>query len=165
MDKDKLWVRVDNRLVHGQVIENWLPYSDARTLLVVNDEVAADELHQEIMRLAIPRGIGLFFSSVSDVVSSVEHCEENRPDVQIFLLFMNCGDVRRAYEHGLRFNILNVGNLHYGPGKRQVCDHIALSQQDIECLKFFSARGVALDFRCVPNKSVSVRAVWLELLQ
>jgi PTS system mannose-specific IIB component len=165
MDKDKLWIRVDNRLVHGQVIENWLPYSNARTLLVVNDEVAEDELHQEIMRLAIPRGIGLYFSSIDDVVANVERCSEQRPEAHLFLLFVSCGDVQRAYEQGLRFNLLNIGNIHYGPGKRQVCDHIALSQQDIECLKYFADRGIALDFRCVPNKSVSVRSVWLELLQ
>ena len=44
------FVRVDNRLVHGQIIESWLPFTRARMILVVNDELAADYLRQEIMR-------------------------------------------------------------------------------------------------------------------
>ena len=48
------WFRIDNRLVHGQVIEGWLPYLNAGHLIVANDALALDELQQQIMRLAIP---------------------------------------------------------------------------------------------------------------
>lgn len=48
------FVRIDNRLVHGQIIETWLPFTRARTIVVANDELAADPLRQEIMSLAIP---------------------------------------------------------------------------------------------------------------
>ncbi|MBS3779346.1 MAG: PTS sugar transporter subunit IIB, partial [Desulfovermiculus sp.] len=58
------------------------------------------------------------------------------------------------------FTFLNVGNIHYSQGKRQVCDHIALGQEDISCLRFLQEQGVKLDFRCLPNTQVNVQALW-----
>ena len=150
-----LWVRIDNRLVHGQIIETWLPYTKARTIIVVNDELAADSLRQEIVKLAIPQEVDIIFSSIEDSLFYVKK-RLNRLEESLFILFAACEDARLAYEKGLDFDFLNLGNLHYGPGKKQVCAHIALSQEDISCLKFFSRNGVKLDFRCVPHKPVQV---------
>ncbi|WP_462324826.1 PTS sugar transporter subunit IIB [Desulfoplanes sp.] len=151
-----LWVRIDNRLVHGQVIETWLPYTKARTIIVINDELAEDPLRQEIMLLAIPQNIDLVFSRVAKAEKAITAAREKRHGMSILLLFSSCSDARLAYTHGLAFSRLNIGNLHYGPGKKQVCDHVALGSEDITCLQFFSKQGIDLDFRCVPNKPVQV---------
>ncbi|MBT8763408.1 PTS sugar transporter subunit IIB [Desulfohalobiaceae bacterium Ax17] len=148
-------MRIDNRLVHGQVIETWLPYTKARVMIVVNDDLAADPLRQEIVKLAIPQEVEIIFSSIEDSLAYVKNRFESQ-EGSVFILFATCEDARMAYEKGLDFDSLNVGNLHYGPGKKQVCAHIALSQEDISCLKFFTKKGVKLDFRCVPHKPVQV---------
>ena len=150
-----LWVRIDNRLIHGQVIETWLPYTKARAIIVANDELAADPLRQEIVKLAIPQEVDIIFSSIEDSLFYVQK-SFNRDARSVLILFATCEDARVAYEKGLDFDMLNIGNLHYGPGKKQICAHIALSQEDISCLKFFSRNGVKLDFRCVPHKPVQV---------
>lgn len=150
-----VWVRVDNRLVHGQVIETWLPYISARTLVVANDELAGDFLRQEIMKLAIPSGVTLLFSAVDEVVGTVKALTGD-DDRGVMVLFANCADARVAFVHGFGFESINIGNLHYGPGKQQICDHVALSDADSDCLHFFSDEGVKIDFRCVPNKTVKV---------
>ena len=62
-----MWFRVDNRLVHGQVIEAWLPYTGARHLIVANDELAADALRQQIIELAVPQRILTHFIPVHDL--------------------------------------------------------------------------------------------------
>ncbi len=147
-----MWVRVDNRLVHGQVIENWLPYTRAEHLFVANDELAADPVRQEIMGLAIPSGIKVYFRGIKEVVHSMS--SEIRQSS--FILFATCPEAKAAYEAGMHFSSLNIGNLHYGPGKKQICAHIALSAEDVTCLNSFVHKGVSLDFRCVPHKSVQV---------
>ncbi len=149
------WVRIDNRLVHGQVIETWLPYAGSRTLLVVNDELAADPVRQEIMGLAVPSHIDIAFASIQASPHLLQSTFKDRLS-SVFILFDNCLDARQAFEQGLNFNWLNIGNLHYGPGRKQVCAHIALSQDDSHCLEYFYNQGVRLDFRCVPYKSVQV---------
>lgn len=154
------WVRIDNRLVHGQIIETWLPYLGAKIIFVVNDELAEDVMRQEIMRLAVPAGVELFFSRVDGVKAAMRDSLMSSAPTDVLLLFATCVDANRAHQSGLRFSALNVGNLHYGPGKQQVCAHVALSSEDISCLRYFSRSGVRLDFRCVPNDTTQVRGIW-----
>src|SRR6056297_3609928 len=158
MDKKKLWIRIDNRLVHGQVIETWLPYSKANILIVVNDDLAQDNLRQEIIGLAVPQNISLKFYPIHQVLDSIHSIKEETNCKEVFMLFASCMDAKRAFEFGFNFDFLNIGNIHYAPGKKQVCDHIALSKEDIHCIKFFEKKGIKLDFRCIPNKEVQIKS-------
>ncbi len=149
------WVRIDNRLVHGQVIETWIPYTRTSSILVINDELAGDPERQEIMSLAVPDNLDISFITVEDS-PEVLHTVFRNKQSSLFILFAGCRDARAAFEHGLLFNTLNIGNIHYGPGKKQVCAHIALNADESHCLQYFSTQGVKLDFRCVPHKQVQV---------
>jgi PTS system mannose-specific IIB component len=151
-----LWFRIDNRLVHGQIIEAWLPHIRAKTLLVANDELASDDLRQEIMSLAVPSGITFLCCTVSDAPAILQRVRQDDPDQHVLILFSDCADARTAHKNGLAFTLVNVGNLHYGPGKEQVCEHIALGAEDRSCLKYFSEHGVEIDFRCVPSAKTKV---------
>lgn len=150
------WVRVDNRLIHGQIIETWLPFTKSRRIIVANDDVAGDALRQDIMLLAIPQDIGASFVTVEEAFKALP---PQGPD-EAMVLFASCCDAKRAFESGLPVTSLNIGNLHYGPGKRQICAHVALSQDDEVCLQYFTGQGVRLDFRCVPNEPVQVAKAW-----
>lgn len=149
------WVRVDNRLIHGQVVEAWVPYIGAHSILVGNDDLAADELQQEIMSLAIPRAVESAFLAIDELSKDARLSVNGRENT--LLLFSTCLDVRRAFEKGLRMPVLNIGNLHYSQGKRQLSPSVALGPEDESCLHFLLEHGVELDFRCVPNDHVTVR--------
>jgi len=151
------FVRVDNRLVHGQIIETWLPFTNASMILVVNDELSADHLRQEIMSLAIPAGVRIVFLAVAELT---RHLSRNPLDLdEALILFSNCRDAQSAYDLGFDFPNLNLGNLHYAPGKRQICPHVALSKEDESCLEYFRDKGVRLDYRCVPGDPHQPRSV------
>jgi mannose/fructose/N-acetylgalactosamine-specific phosphotransferase system component IIB len=149
------WVRVDNRLIHGQVVEAWVPHIGARSIIVGNDDLAQDELQQEIMALAIPRAVDAAFLSIDQLVRDPRIT--GAPRDSMLLLFSSCLDVRRAFEKGLLLDVLNVGNLHYASGKRQLSPSVSLGPDDESCLRFLMGKGVELDFRCVPNDPVHVR--------
>jgi PTS system mannose-specific IIB component len=127
---------------------------------VANDDLAADPLRQEIMALAIPRDVQKAFVLVDEVTDLLTRKFRAQEEVDAMVLFSDCCDARRAYEQGLTFARVNIGNLHYGPGKTQVCAHVALSKQDKKCLKYFQESGIKLDFRCVPNEPVQVNSSW-----
>ena len=156
----KLWIRVDNRLIHGQIVENWLPYLNAGHILVANDQLAHDELQQEIIGLAVPKGVRLLFSTVGKVLETLNANWWQGDGRSFLVMFDCCSDARKALQSGLQVKTLNIGNIHYGQGKQQICDHIALSREDIECLRFFEEKGVHLDFRCLPNRQVQVKTIW-----
>lgn len=156
-----LWVRVDNRLVHGQIIETWIPFTKSRTIIVANDDVKNDVLRQEIMGLAIPSNVEKVFLAVDEVHDYMERIfASSGRDPDVIVLFANCTDARRAHENGMAFKALNLGNMHYAAGKEQLCPHVALDDDDRDCLAYFDRTGVDLDFRCVPNEPVLVGKVW-----
>ena len=144
-----MWFRVDNRLVHGQVIEAWLPHTGARHLVVANDELAADILRQQIIELAVPQRILTHFIPVDHLAVTLDACGEDS-----FVLFGNCHDARRANDAGVIMETLNIGNLHYGPEKMQILPHVALSAEDREDLRSIQQHLVLLDFRSVPTETV-----------
>lgn len=145
--------RIDNRLIHGQIIETWLPHTRASVVIVANDELAVDDLQQEIMSLAIPQTVESLFVSVDKIASVIGDLAGS----SVIVLFSSCADAKRAFETGFGFDVLNIGNVHYSPGKKQISPSVALSDEDESCLKLLLRKGVELDFRCVPNDPVQVR--------
>lgn len=144
-----MWFRVDNRLIHGQVIEGWLPYTGAKHLIVVNDALANDFLRQQIMSLAVSRHIDVHFVTIATFPKELHAC-----GTESLVLFENCQDVRRAAERGVPVNVLNIGNLHYAPGKHQILPHVAVSDGDIEDLRYLIQKKLThLDFRAVPSEA------------
>jgi PTS system mannose-specific IIB component len=150
-------VRIDNRLIHGQIIETWIPYTGAKYVVVANDELAKDLLQQEIMSLAIPQTVDSSFVSVEHLADEVEQLLAHTDTAEILVLFSNCPDVKRAFDSGFGFKVLNIGNIHYKPGKKQVSPSVALSGEDESCLRQLFRKGIELDFRCVPNDPIQVR--------
>ena len=139
-----MWFRVDNRLVHGQVIEAWLPYTGSKHLIVANDELAGDMLRQQIVELAVPQRITTHFVPVRDLAATLDRCGDDS-----FVLFANCQDARRACDDGIEMSVLNMGNLHYGPDKLQVLPHVALSVQDREDLRIIRRSSPGSPFSAI----------------
>ncbi|QGY41135.1 PTS mannose/fructose/sorbose transporter subunit IIB [Pseudodesulfovibrio cashew] len=150
-------VRIDNRLIHGQIIETWLPYTGAETVIVANDELSVDALQQEIMSLAIPQSVTSRFVSIENLAGEMQAIFSGKESASVLVLFSSCPDAKRAYDSGFDFQSLNIGNVHYSPGKKQISPSVALSDDDESCLKQLSRKGVSLDFRCVPNDPIQVR--------
>ena len=109
------------------------------------------------MSLAIPAGVHIEFVPVAGLLPYLAKLPLEAEDALI--LFSNCRDARLAYECGFGFAVLNLGNLHYAPGKKQICPHVALSKEDESCLDFFRDKGVRLDYRCVPSDPSQLRSV------
>jgi len=150
-----VWFRIDNRLIHGQIIETWLPYTRASHLVVCNAELAQDDLRQQIMQLAVPSRITVLFVAPTDLHSLLQMLQKQHD--KILVIFADCLDVRTAYAAGVRFSVLNIGNMHYAPGKQQICGHAAFSPEDAAYLRTFADLRIDLDFRCVPNDMTEVK--------
>ena len=153
---DMIWFRIDNRLIHGQIIETWLPYTRATRLVVCNADLAHDPLRQQIMILAVPARIKVEFTEPAALNCLLHGQNGQEREERVLVIFADCSDAKTSYSLGVRFTKLNIGNMHYAPGKRQICGHVAFSEEDSICLRAFADVGVTLDFRCVPNDTTEV---------
>ncbi len=145
------WFRVDNRLIHGQVIEAWLPYTKAHRIIVVNEGLKNNLEQQLIISLAVPEKVELLFCGVAEFARIWKKFERDT-----LVLFANCLDAYLTFEAGVHFETLNVANLHYGPGKKQLCMHIALDEKEERFLTYLKEHNVKLDFRCVPGEAIAL---------
>jgi PTS system mannose-specific IIB component len=140
--------RIDSRLVHGQVLEAWVPHVNADCIVVANDEVAGNSFQRMVIQAAVPSSIKLVISPLKDASGIV-----NSPELlnkRVLLLFSGSADALKACELGVNYNKLNLGNMHSSVGKDRYSCTIALDQQDITQLERVEACGVAIVSQCVP---------------
>jgi len=140
--------RIDSRLIHGQVLEAWVPHLQADCIVVANDEVAQTPLQCMIMQAAVPSSIKLVIGTLAEVVACLASDElANR---RILLLFATSADALRGCRLGIGYAKLNLGNMHAGEGKNRYSCTIALDQGDIDNLRQVAACGVVIVAQSVP---------------
>jgi len=143
------FIRIDDRLIHGQVVEGWVNFLKATCLIVADDAVASNPLQRSILELAVPEGLDVYIGKVEDVCRRV--CSSSAPERAI-LLFSNPGDVLRALKAGMECRALNIGGMHYVPGKRKLMDILAVNQSDLDALREIAGTGVKIDIQAVPTQ-------------
>ena len=103
-------LRVDYRLVHGQVAISWSRHIGADCILVANDEVAKDEMRQSMLRLSKPQGMKLVIKSIEDSVKSIKSGVTDK--YKMFIVVNNIQDVERLAKEIPELNYVNLGVLH-----------------------------------------------------
>lgn len=142
-------VRIDDRLVHGQVVEGWIPHLKAQVVVVVSDSAAADELQVSLMRLALPDAVELEALSVQDAAK--HPALKSEFPKRVLVLMPGPLEVVRLLEAGAKFDTVNVGGLHFSAGKVQLGKAIFLSEEDRRALLDLIRRGVRLEGRALPG--------------
>ncbi len=145
-------VRVDNRLVHGQILESWVPFLHASCIVVVNNEVAGDVFRESVIRMAVPRDIEVVFCGIDDFAQRQNPEQESDNHRHTIILFESIKDVIGAYRLGFRFEDLNVGNVQNNVGRtRKIGTRVHLSDGEIEDLMMLVRLGVDVEIRSVPR--------------
>lgn len=146
-------VRVDNRLVHGQVLEAWLPALDAQGILVADDEAAGNVLARSAMALAIPPGIAFAVVRVQAAADLLRAGGKGPPAPRTLVLLRDVRDAVGLHESGVSIPLLNLGNVHFGAGRRQVAASVFLDAGEVEALEKLEERGTVVEVRPVPSES------------
>ena len=145
-------IRVDSRLVHGQIIETWLPFLKATRIVVVNDEVAGSFFRETVIRMAVPRDVEVLIYGVDEFGSS--DITRQNETVRTIVLFSGVNDVARAWTAGFRFKTLNIGNLYSDNWKLQCSTSVCLADEDIAHIRFPSRFRRTVELRSVPSDKV-----------
>ena len=141
-------VRVDCRLIHGQVVETWVPHTGANCLLVANDDLVTNEILTSVMEMAVPPGIHVVFCRVEEVRGVLS--EIDRKGEKAILLCATFGDALDIFHRGVRFSTLNIGNLHYAAGKVEIAPSVYFNKEDFEAVHCLSHLGVAVTVKATP---------------
>jgi len=142
-------VRVDDRLIHGQVVAIWLKALRAERIVIVDERTAADEFLREILELAAPPGVPV---EVHDVERGTQRVRDLAAAPEpIFVLMRSPLTAVRLREAGVEFPLLNVGGMGAGPGRKVLYRNISASPEEIAAMRRLEEMGTTVELRIVEN--------------
>ena len=143
-------VRVDFRLIHGQVITKWSNTISAKEIVVVNDQLSKDEYMAEIYIMAAPPGMKVSVLSINDFVTQAKN--GSYASGNILVLFKNIKDARDVVDLGIPFRQVQVGGLGSGNERTSVVKGISIDMEDVENLTAIQNSGAEVSFQVTPEE-------------
>lgn len=141
--------RIDERLIHGQVAGIWSTSLDTQRIIVANDEAALDPLQKSSLRMAAPTSMRLSVLPVAEAAENI--CAGKYGKQRLFLLFKNPTDVLRYLDAGGPIETVNVGNMSYKEGAREVTKSIQVLEAEEAIFEALASKGVKVTAQLVPN--------------
>ncbi|AFP85806.1 PTS system, mannose/fructose/sorbose family, IIB component [secondary endosymbiont of Heteropsylla cubana] len=141
--------RIDDRLIHGQVVTRWTKETKIKRIIVVSDDVAADKIRKTLLMQVAPPGIT---AHVVDVEKAIRvYNNPKYANERVMLLFTNPNDVVRLVEGGVILTSVNVGGMAFRKGKTQVNNAVSVDEQDVSAFKKLNKFGIELEVRKVSS--------------
>lgn len=141
-------VRVDDRLIHGQVLEGWVPATKAQELVVANDALADDHFQRMIMESSIPDSVKIVIGGVDTIADML--LSEVEPSLRRMILVDNPVDALRLKKAGIQFHRLNLGNLRANHGRVCLSRSVVVGDESLGAIQQIIAEGVQVYIQSVP---------------
>jgi PTS system mannose-specific IIB component len=149
MKKEWGLVRIDDRLIHGQVVSVWIKHKKFNRIVIVDDGVAADSFMLDVLMLAAPPGLEIIAYSLKDCVAILNGLK----DPQYTMILMKTPETAKLlYEAGVIYDALNIGGIGSGPGRKNVFKNTALSPSEYGVLMDLHQKDVKITFMSVPGE-------------
>lgn len=144
--------RIDDRLVHGQIVTKWIKEADANLILVADDKAAGDKTLQMILKLAVPSGVKIEILNKEESISRIQNDHTNQ---NVLLLIRNPTEAEKLVEMGLQVEKIIVGNISNSKssvGRTKLLDYIWVEPADVRALQKLCEKGIKLEVKAIPEE-------------
>lgn len=142
-------VRVDARLIHGQVATMWTRTLNATRIMVVDEQIVQSEVQKMTLKTAVPGGVHLSILTPSGAAERI--LADQYQGQRVFLIVRNPKALQVLVKAGVKLESVNVGNLSMAVGAKQVAKSVAVTPEDVAVFDDLAAHGVKLYHQMVPN--------------
>ncbi len=142
-------VRVDHRLIHGQVAFSWLKFLGADCILIASDELLKDELRMSGLRMAKPSTVKLVMKNMEDSIKALNSGVTDK--YNLLVLCESVDDVYRLAKGSDRIKAVNLGGTKSADNRKAISKAVHLSEQDIEKIKELVNEGIEVSVQMVPD--------------
>jgi mannose/fructose/N-acetylgalactosamine-specific phosphotransferase system component IIB len=146
-------VRVDDRLIHGQVVVGCCESLEVKRLVLANDEAAEDPLQSRLFRLAVPPSIDLQILALQDAISYLRDLQESADREPTLLVLESPQDVSRLVDGGVPIDEVVLGGIHHHQESREIWPGYFLDEFQMEALRRLSRRGISIAVQSIPGAS------------
>ena len=141
--------RIDQRMIHGIVVTQWAGATNAKRLMVVDDEVSKDEVQKAAMRMSKPAGTGM---SIIDTATAITNFASGKYDNHNVLLIVREPETLvKLVERGVKIPKVNIGIIFDGEGKKTVKKMASVNDKEVADLKKLRTLGFDVTFHFVPS--------------
>lgn len=141
-------VRIDERLIHGQVATMWTNALHLTRLMVIGDDIVKNDIQKTALKTACPHGVHL---SILTAKGAARRINSGKYQGQtVLILVKNPGVLKELVDNGVKLPEINVGNMSTKANSRQVAKSVAVTEEDIENFKYLDQKGCHLYHQMVP---------------
>ncbi|WMC18848.1 MAG: PTS mannose transporter subunit IIAB [Enterobacteriaceae bacterium PSpicST2] len=141
--------RIDDRLIHGQIVTRWVKEININRIIVISDEVNNDNIRKTLLTQISPPGITSHVVGIDKAVRVWNNPKYSNDNVM--LLFTNPIDVLKVIKMGVIIKSINIGGMSYKKGKIQINNIISVDKEDIKAFKKLNSLGIELEVRKISN--------------
>lgn len=156
-------VRIDDRLIHGQVAAFWCNTLKAQRIMVANDSVAVDDLQKSVLRMVAPPGVATSIITKERAAENIKAGKYNQE--RVMLILKNPRDALDLIDLGIEIKAINVGNMAHKENTLQIKRSINVTLEDIENFKKLNINGVELTSIMVPDEPKTNLMDYIEKLE
>ncbi|QJA07573.1 PTS sugar transporter subunit IIB [Romboutsia sp. CE17] len=142
-------LRVDHRLLHGQVAFSWTQFLGVDCILVANDSLMQDELRKTTIKLAKPQGVKVVMKNIQDSIDAINSGVTDK--YKLFVVVESIEDANRLAKGTNKFTEINLGGIKSREGTRNISKAINVTPEEEETLKELINSGIIVEIRQIPN--------------
>jgi len=146
--------RIDDRLIHGQVILGWVPAVKPDRIVVANDRVAGSDWERKFYSSCVPPEVNVSFASVAEAARQI--AGDLFQNEQLIVLLESAQDTLAFISAGIDLKQVNVGGLHYREGSVELLPFVFLVHEERAALRELVKRGVTLSAQDVPSNPARI---------
>lgn len=145
-------IRVDSRLIHGQVITKWLKISKAKQILIVDDELAGDSFLSSIYTAAAPKNVPVKIRSVAETIEKM--AKDQLSSDELLLLTKDIDTCFRLYKENLKMDKVQIGGIPSSPERETILRAVSLSKEEMEQLSEMNEHNVEIVVHTIPEEGL-----------
>lgn len=143
-------VRIDSRMIHGQVANLWVPSINPTRIMIIDDHVAGNEIEKSGLKMATPAGIKL---SILPFEKALKNISEGRYDSQkVLLIVKDPTYLLKLVNSGIDIEEVNVGNISKRDNTRSITKSVNITDEEEKAFEELHNKGVNLISQMVPNE-------------
>jgi len=142
-------VRIDDRLIHGQVVTAWLKYYDSDTILITDDAVAKDTFMQRVLKSAAPKGVKVKAKSIADTIAFLN--DPVNDSVKTMIIVKGPEAVEGLIDDGIGIDKVILGGMGIKAGRKKLNRNISASEEEVNCMKRLEEKGAKIQYQLVPD--------------
>lgn len=147
-------LRVDERLLHGQVAVTWMNEVNPDSILIANDEIVENEMSKMALRMVKPNGVKMAIKSIEQAATVLN--DPRAEKMKIFVIVKTIADALRLVEKTDTIKKINIGGVKKKEGSKLVTAAVYLNDEDLRTLEDLSNKVDHVEFRMVPTDSAKL---------